>query len=43
MRRTRMQGGTGGALKGKLVAGPEFFEPLGDEKRGYDDGKGALR
>ncbi len=24
-----------GALKGKLVVGPEFFEPLSDEECGY--------
>jgi antitoxin (DNA-binding transcriptional repressor) of toxin-antitoxin stability system len=26
-----------GALKGKLVVGPEFFEPLSDEECGCDD------
>jgi antitoxin (DNA-binding transcriptional repressor) of toxin-antitoxin stability system len=27
-----------GALKGRLVVGPEFFEPLSDEECGVDDG-----
>lgn len=31
-----------GALKGKLVVGPEFFEPLSDEECGYGDDKDAL-
>lgn len=28
-----------GVLKGKLVVGPEFFEPLSDEECGYGDEK----
>ena len=30
-----------GVLKGQLVVGPEFFEPLSDEECGYGDGKGT--
>ncbi len=30
-----------GSLKGQLVVGPEFFEPLSDEECGYGDGKDA--
>ncbi|MDZ4841860.1 MAG: hypothetical protein SH859_06910 [Hyphomicrobium aestuarii] len=28
-----------GSLKGQLVVGPEFFEPLSDEECGLDDDK----
>jgi antitoxin (DNA-binding transcriptional repressor) of toxin-antitoxin stability system len=28
-----------GSMKGHLVVGPEFFEPLSDEECGYGDGK----
>jgi antitoxin (DNA-binding transcriptional repressor) of toxin-antitoxin stability system len=28
-----------GSMKGQLVVGPEFFEPLSDEECGYGDGK----
>jgi len=30
-----------GVLKGKLVVGPEFFEPLSDEECGCGDGTGT--
>jgi antitoxin (DNA-binding transcriptional repressor) of toxin-antitoxin stability system len=30
-----------GALKGQLVVGPEFFEPLSDEECGVGSGPGA--
>ena len=30
-----------GALKGQLVVGPEFFEPLSDEECGVADDPGA--
>ena len=30
-----------GVLKGQLVVGPEFFEPLSDEECGVDGGAGA--
>ena len=28
-----------GSMKGQLVVGPEFFEPLSDEECGYGDSK----
>jgi antitoxin (DNA-binding transcriptional repressor) of toxin-antitoxin stability system len=28
-----------GSMKGQLIVGPEFFEPLSDEECGYGDGK----
>ena len=31
-----------GVLKGKLVVGPEFFEPLSDEECGCGDSTGTL-
>ena len=30
-----------GVLKGQLIVGPEFFEPLSDEECGIDDELGA--
>ena len=31
-----------GSLKGKLVVGPEFFEPLSDEECGVADSSGGV-
>lgn len=31
-----------GSMKGQLVVGPEFFEPLSDEECGYGDGRDTV-